>query len=175
MLGNRDTEPQALLKSRPRRNPRPINSCTECRLRKSRCSKSYPCHSCTLYNRNCVYLRVLPSNERANNRTSPSSTNQASISNEEEVDQIPIRDYDWAHHQQNLSREKFQWNHLMADPQAMHDANYQDSDNDENEMSDTVGHSLQIGRMILTERIGGFFRPHYAKEVFIILLTDSKW
>jgi hypothetical protein len=40
-----------------RRNPRAINSCLECRERKSKCSKSYPCESCVAFGRECVFIR----------------------------------------------------------------------------------------------------------------------
>ena len=35
---------------------RTIKSCTECRRRKMRCSRSRPCQTCSRFNRKCVYL-----------------------------------------------------------------------------------------------------------------------
>ena len=35
---------------------RTIKSCTECRRRKMRCSRSRPCQTCSRFNRKCIYL-----------------------------------------------------------------------------------------------------------------------
>jgi hypothetical protein len=87
------------------------------------------------------------------------------IRDDEDAAKTPPRDYDWASYQQNVSPDYDQWDYLVADPQATHDGTYLDDYDDSDEKSDTIGPTLQIGRMILTERIGGLFRPHYAKEV----------
>ncbi len=51
-----------------RRNPRPINSCVECRTRKSRCSKTHPCQNCTAFGRECVFITVPESAARKKER-----------------------------------------------------------------------------------------------------------
>ncbi|KAF1831210.1 hypothetical protein BDW02DRAFT_650073 [Decorospora gaudefroyi] len=51
-----------------RRNPRPINSCVECRTRKSRCSKTHPCQNCTAFGRDCVFISVPESAARRKER-----------------------------------------------------------------------------------------------------------
>ena len=63
-------EPGQVLQSRVvrRRNPRPINSCVECRTRKSRCSKTHPCQNCTAFGRECVFITVPESAARKKER-----------------------------------------------------------------------------------------------------------
>jgi hypothetical protein len=51
-----------------RRNPRPINSCVECRTRKSRCSKTHPCQNCTAFGRECIFITVPESAARKKER-----------------------------------------------------------------------------------------------------------
>ncbi|KAF2128674.1 hypothetical protein P153DRAFT_342673 [Dothidotthia symphoricarpi CBS 119687] len=51
-----------------RRNPRPINSCVECRTRKSRCSKTHPCQNCTAFGRECIFITVPESAARKKDR-----------------------------------------------------------------------------------------------------------
>ncbi|KAF2012477.1 hypothetical protein BU24DRAFT_411848 [Aaosphaeria arxii CBS 175.79] len=58
-----------------RRNPRPINSCVECRTRKSRCSKTHPCQNCTAFGRECVFITVPESAARKKQRESLSKSN----------------------------------------------------------------------------------------------------
>lgn len=45
-----------------RRRNRPIHSCVECRRRKPRCSKTYPCANCVKYSRICVFVSRSPGN-----------------------------------------------------------------------------------------------------------------
>ncbi|KAH7074474.1 hypothetical protein BKA63DRAFT_314583 [Paraphoma chrysanthemicola] len=61
---------QQVLQSRVvrRRNPRPINSCVECRTRKSRCSKTHPCQNCTAFGRECIFITVPESAARKKER-----------------------------------------------------------------------------------------------------------
>lgn len=70
-----------------RRNPRPINSCVECRTRKSRCSKTHPCQNCTAFGRECVFITVPESAARRKQR----EREHASRSSIDWSQQIPVR------------------------------------------------------------------------------------
>ena len=70
-----------------RRNPRPINSCVECRTRKSRCSKTHPCQNCTAFGRECVFITVPESAARKKQR----EREHASRSSIDWTQPIPLR------------------------------------------------------------------------------------
>ncbi|KAF1957568.1 hypothetical protein CC80DRAFT_592812 [Byssothecium circinans] len=72
-----------------RRNPRPINSCVECRTRKSRCSKTHPCQNCTAFGRECVFITVPESAARKKQREREQQ--HASRSSVDWTSQIPVR------------------------------------------------------------------------------------
>jgi len=166
--------------ARRRRNPRPINSCTECRLRKSKCSRSYPCQNCSLFHRECVFLRDPKgeskgkSKEREDSDVRPQSGVEhvaplpARVQYVPEEAQTPPRDFEWESYQQDVSAE-YGWDSLAADPQAMHDGMYIDDDEDDDGMGDMTDTTLRIGKVVITERIGGLFRPQTAKHVFFFL------
>ncbi|KAF2637806.1 hypothetical protein P280DRAFT_471972 [Massarina eburnea CBS 473.64] len=80
---------QALPQSRVvrRRNPRPINSCVECRTRKSRCSKTHPCQNCTAFGRECIFITVPESAARKKQR----EREQAHRTSVDWTQQIPVR------------------------------------------------------------------------------------
>jgi hypothetical protein len=70
-----------------RRNPRPINSCVECRTRKSRCSKTHPCQNCTAFGRECVFITVPESAARRKQR----EREHGSRSSIDWTERIPLR------------------------------------------------------------------------------------
>lgn len=77
-----------------RRNPRPINSCVECRTRKSRCSKTHPCQNCTAFGRECVFITVPESAARKKEREQRERAASKSGSNVNVPDwtrNIPVR------------------------------------------------------------------------------------
>jgi hypothetical protein len=77
-----------------RRNPRPINSCVECRTRKSRCSKTHPCQNCTAFGRECVFITVPESAARKKEREQRERAASKSGSNVTAPDwtrNIPVR------------------------------------------------------------------------------------
>lgn len=112
-----------------------------------------------------MYISSLQSKgKRKTKAPSGEGTERVSIEDDDSTAKTPSPNYEWASYQQNVSPDYHQWDYLVADPQATHEGTYLDDLDD----ADQEGHSmptLQIGRMILTERIGGLFRPHYAKEV----------
>ncbi|KAH8727710.1 fungal-specific transcription factor domain-containing protein [Phaeosphaeriaceae sp. PMI808] len=182
-----------------RRNPRPINSCVECRTRKSRCSKTHPCQNCTAFGRECIFITVPESaarkkereqRERASSKSGTGATipdwtknlpvrTQSSADlpdkyeNSNSVDTTtpgtPPRDYEWEAYQQDVEADGDAWERLPAEPEETQDDVYEDEDDDEDQIATDL--TIRIGRMIICENVTGFFRPQYAEEVLSALST----
>lgn len=180
-----------------RRNPRPINSCVECRTRKSRCSKTHPCQNCTAFGRECIFITVPESaarkkereqRERASSKSgtgvtipdwtkdlpvrTQSSTSLAdnyenSISVDTTTPGTPPRDYDWEAYQQDVEADGDAWERLPAELEEAQDDVYEDENDDEDQIATDL--TIRIGRMIICENVTGFFRPQYAEEVLSAL------
>ncbi|KAF2463739.1 fungal-specific transcription factor domain-containing protein [Lindgomyces ingoldianus] len=173
--------PEQVVQSRivRRRNPRPINSCVECRTRKSRCSKTHPCQNCTAFGRECVFITVPESAARRKNRESSKSnadwtqplpvrtqTTQPENSSTNAITTTPgtpPRDYEWEAYQQHVDIDGDAWEKLPAEPEETHDDVYEDENEDEDQIATDL--TIRIGRMIICENITGFFRPQYAEEL----------
>lgn len=186
--------PEQVLQSRVvrRRNPRPINSCVECRTRKSRCSKTHPCQNCTAFGRECVFITVPESAARRRQRekesssqsnadwTQPIPVRTISQSTQPELEKhensntnastttpgTPPRDYEWEAYQQDVEVDADSWERLPAEPEETNDDVYEDENDDEDQIATDL--TIRIGRMIICENITGFFRPQYAEEVLFI-------
>ncbi|KAF2714962.1 hypothetical protein K504DRAFT_469309 [Pleomassaria siparia CBS 279.74] len=184
--------PEQVLQSRVvrRRNPRPINSCVECRTRKSRCSKTHPCQNCTAFGRECVFITVPESATRRRQRDSTSKSNadwtqsiphrtQSQPSPPDKFESTssananatattttpgtPPRDYDWESYQQEVEVDGDAWEKLPAEPEETPDDVFEDENDDEDQIATDL--TIRIGRMIICENITGFFRPQYAEEL----------
>jgi hypothetical protein len=189
--------PEQVLQSRVvrRRNPRPINSCVECRTRKSRCSKTHPCQNCTAFGRECVFITVPESATRRRQRDSNSKSNadwtqpiplrtqsQTSPGKFENTNTspnvptttpgTPPRDYEWEAYQQDVEVDPGDaWERLPAEPEETPDDVYEDENDDEDQIATDL--TIRIGRMIICENITGFFRPQYAEEVLSSLPSST--
>ena len=161
---------------RIRRRNRMITSCLECRRRKLKCDKSHPCTNCTKFTRDCVFLapaldsasqlklteikekmgsleRVLEQDVARNNARREAKKGGlagAQYSSYEEVDFAP---------------EPEDEKELEPSPMSVIDAVYDDDADD-----DLMDLGIQMGKLRLTDRIGGFFRPKMADEVAPLLL-----
>lgn len=164
---------------RIRRRNRMITSCLECRRRKLKCNKSQPCTNCLKFTRDCVFLapaldqasqlklteikEKVGSLERLLERevtksaavpTKISTTKDRALPDDAEDDLPPNED------------EK----DLEPTPLATVDAAYEvDGDDD-----DLLDLGIQLGKMRITERIGGFFRPKISQEVRIPFCLPSR-
>ena len=164
-----------------RRRNRMITSCLECRRRKLKCDKAHPCANCTRAARDCVFLapaldsasqlklteikekmgsleRVLEQDVARNGawraarrqqqqppHPQPSFGGAGGGGPEDDGDFAPIPDDE---------RE------LEPTPLAVSDAVYDDDADD-----DLMDLGVQMGKLRLTDRLGGFFRPKIADEV----------
>lgn len=188
---------QQVLQSRVvrRRNPRPINSCVECRTRKSRCSKTHPCQNCTAFGRECVFITVPESaarkkereqRERAASRSSvgiaipdwnktlavrPQTSHSVGTDKHDNSNSIDTTT-------PGTPPRDYEWEayqqHVEADGNAAWEqlpaepeTTHDDVYEDENDDEDQIATDLtiRIGRMIICENITGFFRPQYAEEL----------
>lgn len=147
-----------------------ITSCLECRRRKLKCDKLHPCTNCAKFARDCVFLapaldsvsqlkireikekmgsleRVLEQ-DVARKKSPPAQTKQAGLPGQDdsdEADDLPVPEDE---------------RDLEPTPLAVVDAAYEDDADD-----DLLDLGIKMGKMRLTERIGGFFRPKMSEEV----------
>ena len=192
-------EPGHVLQSRVvrRRNPRPINSCVECRTRKSRCSKTHPCQNCTAFGRECIFITVPESAARKKERERAATKSGTDVEIPDWTKDLPVRpqssaglpdqfdasnsventttpgtpprDYEWESYQQDVQASGETWERLPAEPEEMQDDVYEDENDDEDQIGTDL--TIRIGRMIICENVTGFFRPQYADEVRRVLVT----
>jgi hypothetical protein len=156
---------------RIRRRNRLITSCLECRRRKLKCDKSHPCTNCIKFVRDCVFLapaldaasqlklneikekmgtleRTLEDDVALRNRATSARSGNAgalpgAIESSEDEEDGPDDEKD-----------------LEPTPLAVHDAAYYEDADD-----DVMDLGVLVGKMRLTERIGGFVRPKFSQEV----------
>ncbi|KAF2500835.1 hypothetical protein BU16DRAFT_570306 [Lophium mytilinum] len=158
------------LPPRIRRRNRVISSCLECRRRKLKCDKLQPCTNCTKFARDCVFLApaldpvgqaklaevkekmgllertleqdVAKSKSEARDESSPSSQLPGQDVVDSEEDSAPEDEKD-----------------LKPNYYITEDAAYDDADDD------LVDLGIQLGKMRITDRIGGYVRPRFAEEI----------
>ena len=141
-----------------RRRNRIITSCLECRRRKLKCDKKYPCDHCHKANRDCVFLA--PARDQASQqRINLLKDNIEQIEKElESGHHDNAEDADWiisAQTTQPSTKSQGGPVHprdeiLEPTPLAVDAVAYED---DEDDMLDDLG--IQLGKMRVTERIGG--------------------
>ena len=153
--------------SRIRRRNRMITSCLECRRRKLKCDKSHPCANCTKFSRDCVFLAP-----------ALDSASQLKLTEIKEkmgsLERVLEQDVAMKGAQKNTAkaaasarREEAEFGPepedekgLEPSPLTVIDAMYDDDADD-----DFMDLGIQLGKLRLTDRIGGYFRPMISDEV----------
>lgn len=149
---------------RIRRRNRMITSCLECRRRKLKCDKSHPCSNCTKSTRDCLFLAPaldsasqLKLNEIKEKMGSLERVLEQDVAkkgaridssrgvDDEEIDFAP---------------EPEDEKDLEPTPLALKDVTYDDNADD-----DLRDLGFMMGKVRITDRVGGFFRPKMAEEV----------
>ena len=149
---------------RVRRRNRMITSCLECRRRKLKCDKSQPCTNCTKSTRDCVFLA--PALDSASQlKLTEIKEKMGSLERvlEQDVAMKGTRKgerREARHEEINFAPEPEDEKNLEPTPLAVYDAVYDDDADD-----DILDLGIQLGRLRLTERVGGFFRPKLSGEV----------
>lgn len=140
-----------------RRRNRVINSCLECRRRKMKCSRGQPCASCARHGRKCVFL------DPTLDATSLSKLNEIKDkvgSLESQLEEAVARR---SPSQTSANASASTHSPDAAGPGHPPCEGIQSYDNDaDNDLAD-IG--LRFGRLRISERIGGVFRPQLGQEV----------
>lgn len=150
---------------RVRRRNRMITSCLECRRRKLKCDKSHPCTNCTKNSRDCLFLA--PALDSASQlKLTEIKEKMGSLERvlEQDVAKGGAKQKNWKSNAEadllDFVPEPEDERDLEPSPLAVSDAVYDDDADD-----DVTDLGFQMGRMRLSDRIGGFFRPKMAEEV----------
>lgn len=184
--GSRSSSSAPAAPPRIRRRNRMITSCLECRRRKLKCNKSHPCLNCVKFNRDCVFLapaldqasqlklteikekvgsleRLLerdvarPQEQKLKGLGNGSGSGSGSGYGEPPIQQRAIPGEEVENDLPGPEDE----NYLEPTPLAVTDAAY-DEDGEDDDLLDL---GISMGKMRMTERIGGFFRPCLSQEV----------
>lgn len=150
-----------------------ITSCLECRRRKLRCDKSHPCTNCTKNTRDCVFLA--PALDSASQmKLTEIKEKMGSLERvlEQDVARKGARQTAWKAdpegEQVDFSPEPE--DQLEPTPLAVSDAVY--DDDADNDLADL---GFAMGRMRLSDRIGGFVRPKMTEEVGLFIGLPYVW
>ena len=163
------------LASKPiRRRMRMITSCLECRRRKLKCNKSQPCSNCIKFSRDCLYIGP-KLDEASQLRLTEIKEKVGSLERqlERDVAQSTGRGRGReAGHANGIQRgtvaddvEDEFCDSLDPDISSMvaDDVTYDDDDGMGTD--DLIDLGVLVGRMRITERIGGLNRPRISEEV----------
>ncbi|TGJ86978.1 hypothetical protein E0Z10_g1787 [Xylaria hypoxylon] len=170
MASTRDSgstsRPSVQIKPIRRRN-RMINSCLECRKRKLKCSKTSPtCTNCVKASRDCLYIGPRL-DEASQMRLAEIKEKQGTLERQLERDVAKSTTSKTTMQQRILADEVEDGyddgRDLEATPLVALDLTYEDdADGGADDMIDL---GIQIGRMRITERIGGLSRPRLSEEI----------
>ena len=156
-----------------RRRNRLITSCLECRRRKLKCDKSHPCTNCTRFVRDCVFLAPaldaasqLKLNEIKEKMGSLERTLEEDVARQKQAKLSKTSSQDVIVGKTESSGDDDDEGpedekDLEPTPLAVHDAAYYEDGVDD----DVLDLGVLVGKMRLTERVGGFVRPKFAQEV----------
>ena len=143
-----------------------ITSCLECRRRKLKCDKSHPCTNCIKTSRDCLFLapsldsasqlKLTEIKEKMGSLERVLEQDVAKKGSRRRNDSVADAEGDEVDFAPEPEDEKY------LEPSAL---TVQDAVYDEDADDDLADLGFQMGKMRLTDRIGGFFRPKMAEEV----------
>ncbi|KAL1892738.1 hypothetical protein Sste5346_006821 [Sporothrix stenoceras] len=158
---------------------RGITSCLECRRRKMKCGRTQPCDHCHKSGRVCIYL---------GDRLDPDS--QGKITEiKEKVSSLELQLQKSVVHQRigsgllgsdvpayslDPAENGLEISHMVTSDLIYDhaDENSMDEDEEEDEATnDMIDLGFKVGRMRMTERIGGLNRPRLAEEINVALAS----
>lgn len=149
-----------------RRRMRVIASCLECRRRKLKCNKSNPCENCVKFSRECVYLSS-KLDEASQLRLTEIKEKVGSLERSLERDVARFGPSRAAGHQ-GFVVDEIEYEALeKLDPWATGGLSTDVAYNDDNteDFEDILDVGVQIGKMRITDRVGGLIRPRFCEEV----------
>ncbi|PSN62837.1 fungal-specific transcription factor domain-containing protein [Corynespora cassiicola Philippines] len=170
---------------RIRRRNRLITSCLECRRRKLKCDKASPCSNCTKFSRQCVFIapgldpesqaRLAEVKEKMGilertleddvARRSRSKSASRSASSSLRPPTLPGQDESYSEQDDDDETRDLEPLSTMTEDAAY----YEDEGND-----DIVDLGISMGKLRITERVGGFFRPRLSEEASLSLKEIPK-
>ncbi len=146
---------------------RMITSCLECRRRKLKCNKAQPCSNCIRFARDCLYLGP-KLDEASQLRLTEIKEKVGSLERqlERDVAKSTLRGF----RQQRIVADDVddgydEEHDLEITPMVALDLTY---DDDADGTDDVIDLGIQVGRMRITERIGGLNRPRISEEVCVL-------
>lgn len=156
-----------------RRRMRMITSCLECRRRKLKCDKSSPCTNCVRFHRECVYLGP-KLDEAGQLRLTQIKEKVGSL--ERQLERDVVQNLSTAAKQQRIIADDVEERYaeesgLEPTDMVALDHTYEDMGDDTDEVIDL---GVLVGRMRLTDRIGGFSRPRISEEVCKMRRDETK-
>ncbi|KKY34543.1 putative fungal specific transcription factor domain-containing protein [Diaporthe ampelina] len=146
-----------------RRRMRMITSCLECRRRKLKCNKSNPCINCLKFSRDCLYLGP-KLDEASQLRLTEIKEKVGSL--ERQLERDVAKSGSRGFYQQRILADDVEGEFdeerdLEITPMVALDLTYED---DADGMDDVMDLGVQVGKMRLTEKIGGLNRPRISEE-----------
>ncbi|GAP86162.1 putative fungal specific transcription factor domain-containing protein [Rosellinia necatrix] len=152
-----------------RRRNRVINSCLECRKRKLKCSKTEPtCTNCAKASRDCLYIGPRL-DEVSQMRLAEIKEKQGTLERqlERDVAKSAIPNSTLQQHilADEVEDDDCDERDLEVTPLVALDLTYEDGADDG--ADDMIDLGIQIGKMRITERIGGLSRPRISEEILV--------
>ncbi|PGH05180.1 hypothetical protein GX51_03079 [Blastomyces parvus] len=158
---------------RIRRRNRMITSCLECRRRKLKCDRLHPCSNCAKTKRDCLFLAPAldPSSRK---KLAELKEKMGSLERSLEEDVVDRKASSQERNQlgsegqgvllenpnEGLPAAPEDDTNLKPTSLAVQDAAYEDGSDD-----DAPDLGFKLGRLRMTDRVGGFFRPKIAEEI----------
>jgi hypothetical protein len=150
-----------------------ITSCLECRRRKLKCEKKHPCHNCKRFQRECVYLG--PNlDEASQQRLTEIKEKVGSLERQLERDVAKGATARRGSSGRDDDQHRFvaddveddcgDERELQITPMVALDLTYDDY-SDGKGADDLIDLGIRVGKMRITERIGGLNRPRISEEV----------
>lgn len=141
-----------------------ITSCLECRRRKLKCNKSNPCTNCVKFSRDCLYLGP-KLDEASQLRLTEIKEKVGSL--ERQLERDVANSGSRGFYQQRILADDVEGEFdeerdLEITPMVALDLTYED---DADGTDDIMDLGVQVGKMRLTEKIGGMNRPRISEEV----------
>lgn len=151
---------------RVRRRNRIIKSCLECRRRKLKCDKVQPCTNCVKVSRQCHFIAP-GSDPVAQAKLAEVKEKMGILERSLEADLAQQRRNEAAYSDDD---EDDEIRNLDPTQMAEDDAAFYE---DEEANDDIVDLGIAMGKVRITERIGGLMRPKFSEEVSQLYLTND--
>ncbi|KAI5306304.1 hypothetical protein KEM56_001489, partial [Ascosphaera pollenicola] len=165
--------------ARIRRRNRMITSCLECRRRKLKCDRSHPCSNCAKASRECLFLApALDFTSRMKltelkdkmgtlERTLEWDMVDRARASEEFHPDVDTHKYGslWGTQDEAYFPVPDDEKNLQPNPLAVPDVGYEDESDDD----ETYDLGFKLGKLRITDRLGGFVRPRITDELTAVL------